>query len=286
MVEYILRCVNHYFGLSVNELKQLAYELERKLNLKNPISWDTDEEAGRKWYRLFMKRHPQLALRTPEQTSIHRVKAFCKRNVDHFFGNLFELLEKYSFICDKIFNMDESGFATVPTKIGQVIALKGVRRFGSVEAAEKGTLMTLAVTVSADGNSLPPFFVFPTVNMQSVFLNNTTDGTVGYVNGSVWMQQSEFTRFMRFFIRRVKPSVDDPVLLLLDNHSSHLTIEALDIAAANGVRILSFPPHCSHRLHPLDVSVFGPVKAYFKSQVAAWKRNHALEVLEMRHYLR
>lgn len=97
------------------------------------------------------------------------------------------------------------------------------------------------------------------------------------------MQQPEFVRYINFFIRYVKPSADDPVLLLMDNHASHLSVEALDIAAANHVHILSFPPHCSHRLQPLDVSVFGPVKAYFKSQVAAWKRNNALKVLEVRH---
>lgn len=114
--------------------------------------------------------------------------------------------------------------------------------------------------------------------MQSSFLDNVSSGTVGYANDSGWMSQPEFVRYIRHFVKSVRPSMDRPVLLLLDNHTSHLSVEALDIAAANGVHILSFPPHCSHKLQPLDVSVFGPIKTYYKSQCSAWQKNNANKV--------
>ena len=41
-------------------------------------------------------------------------------------------------------------------------------------------------------------------------------------------------------------------LLLLDNHHSQFGIETLDFANANGIFMLSVPPHCSHKLQPLD----------------------------------
>lgn len=116
--------------------------------------------------------------------------------------------------------------------------------------------------------------------MQTSFLDNVSSGTVGFANDSGWMDQSAFVRFIRHFIRNVKPSFDSPVLLLMDNHTSHLSVDALDLAAANGVHILSFPPHCSHKLQPLDVSVFGPVKAYYKSQCSTWQKNNANKVNE------
>lgn len=114
--------------------------------------------------------------------------------------------------------------------------------------------------------------------MQSAFLDNISPGTVGYANESGWMCQPQFVKYIRHFIKFVKPSIEHPVLLLLDNHVSHMSVEALDIAAANGVHILSFPPHCSHRLQPLDVSVFSPVKNYYKSQCSAWQKNNANKV--------
>ncbi|XP_033224840.1 uncharacterized protein LOC117177886 [Belonocnema kinseyi] len=42
------------------------------------------------------------------------------------------------------------------------------------------------------------------------------------------------------------------------------------------------PPHCSHRLQPLDLLVFGPTKDYYKSQCSAWKTNNANKVSEIR----
>lgn len=278
LVSYILKCVNHYYGLSINELKALAYEFAIRLELNPPESWNEEKKAGRMWYRLFMARHPQLTLRTPEQTSMNRVRAFCKPNVDNFFLNLGRLLDQYHFNSTSIYNMDESGFSTVPTKIGKVIALKGARRVGKLEAGERGTMVTMALTVSASGNSIPPFFIFPLKNYQRQLGENASPGSKVICNGSGWMCQKDFVAFIRHFIDHVKPSNDKPVLLLLDNHQSHLSVEALDMAANNGIHILSFPPHCSHRLQPLDVSGFGPIKTYYKSQCAAWQKRHANEV--------
>ena len=76
-------------------------------------------------------------------------------------------------------------------------------------------------------------------------------------------------------IVQVRCSVDSPVLLLLDNHDSHLSIDVLDYAKANGVVVLSFPPHCSHRLQPLDVSIFGPFKKYYNSALKGWLTDNA-----------
>ena len=56
--------------------------------------------------------------------------------------------------------------------------------------------------------------------------------------------------------------VEHPVLMISDNHCSHISIQVLEYAKEHHIIILFFPPHCSHALQPLDRSVFGPVKAY------------------------
>ena len=45
---------------------------------------------------------------------------------------------------------------------------------------------------------------------------------------------------------------------MMDNHESHVSLETINAASENGLVILSFPPHCSHRMQPLDVSIYGP----------------------------
>uniref|UniRef100_A0A671MN21 DDE-1 domain-containing protein n=1 Tax=Sinocyclocheilus anshuiensis TaxID=1608454 RepID=A0A671MN21_9TELE len=82
--------------------------------------------------------------------------------------------------------------------------------------------------------------------------------------------ESWFTNFMRrhqnLSIRRpqatslTRSTKENNVMLLLDNHSSHESIEAINFYRANGVVMLSSPPHCSHQLQPLDKTVYGPLK--------------------------
>ena len=43
-------------------------------------------------------------------------------------------------------------------------------------------------------------------------------------------------------------SIDRKVLLLLDKHESHISIPSIELAKANEAVVLSFPPHCSHKL--------------------------------------
>lgn len=260
----------------------MAYEYARKIKVPYPESWDKDSSAGEKWYRGFMKRHKRvLSLRKPENTSLNRVNSFNAEAVQSFYNNLDLVLGSASFEPYTIWNMDESGFSTVPNTFGKVIAERGSRKVGQITSQERGTLISMALTVNAAGGSIPPFFLFPLKNMQTKFMKHASPGAVGFANGSGYMKQTEFVSFMQHFIKYSNTSKERQHLLLLDNHTSHLSIEALDIAAENGVTLLSFPPHCTHKLQPLDVSVFGPVKSYYETEVLAWHRNHTNQRLEI-----
>ena len=58
--------------------------------------------------------------------------------------------------------------------------------------------------------------------------------------------------------------------MILDNHDLHLSIEVLDYAKDNGIVMLTIPPHCSHKVQPLDCTVFGPFKRYYSTAVKSW----------------
>jgi hypothetical protein len=88
------------------------------------------------------------------------------------------------------------------------------------------------------------------------------------------MTNADFVQFLEHFIKHVRPSTNNKVALFLDNHSSHLSIEALNLAKDNGIIMVSFPPHCSHKLQPLDRSVFGPMKGYFNNFATSWMRDN------------
>ena len=113
-------------------------------------------------------------------------------------------------------------------------------------------------------------FIFPRVHFKDHFLQCAPSGSSGGSNPSGWMNEDNFIAYVKHFIQNVKCSKDAPALLLLDNHDSHLSIEALDLLKDNGVTVLSFPPHCSHKLQPLDRSVYGPFKKYVNTACDNW----------------
>ncbi|KAJ8939093.1 hypothetical protein NQ318_003206 [Aromia moschata] len=98
---------------------------------------------------------PMMSIRKPEATSLNRVTAFNKDEVQMFYQNLETLMEKYNLLRPKIFNVDETGISTVQDP-GTIVAEKGQRRVGSVTSYERGKNITVICAVSSSGTYIPP----------------------------------------------------------------------------------------------------------------------------------
>lgn len=272
--DYLLKCSSIFFGLLPQEVKKLAYECAVKFNIKNiHPSWHKNGMAGPDWLTAFLKRNPSLSIRTPESTSASRATSFNKHNVNDFFTKLGNILLKYNLPPSRIWNLDETGVQTV-LKPKKIIAQKGIKQVGAIVSAERGTLVTVEMAVNALGNSIPPMFIFPRLKYKDIFIRDGPPESIGAGNSSGWMTATEFLIYIDHFIKYVKPTPSEPVLLLLDNHSSHIDINVIEKAKANGIVMLSFPPHCTHRLQPLDVGVYGPFKNYCAIAQDNWMRNN------------
>lgn len=183
LVGYIIKCNKFNYGLSVNQVRRLAYQFAVKQNLSYPVGWNKFEKASYDWYFSFMNRNKNLSLRKPSPTSIARAKGFCKENVDDFFQNYDEIMKGHIYDPVNIWNCDETSCPTVPPKPIKVVAEKGSIA-GKSASAEKGTNVTMVAAVSAAGQSIPPVFLFPRKNMQSHYMDNATPGAKGFANGS------------------------------------------------------------------------------------------------------
>ena len=58
---------------------------------------------------------------------------------------------------------------------------------------------------------------------------------------------------------------DKEVVLFLDGHASHLSLDLIHLAKSNNVHLFCLPPHCTHVLQPFDVGVYGPVKKQWRT---------------------
>lgn len=280
LAEYTEHSAKIYYGLTTSDLRKFAFQYATANKISVPENWKVNEIASRDWLFGFLKRHRTLSVRTPEATSMGRATAFNRHNVSQFFNNLGEVYDKYKFELQEVYNMDETGLTTVqrPTKI---IAKRGTKQVGAITSGERGQLVTLALAVNANGNFVPPFLIFPRKKFKDVMVANGPPGCVGASHSSGWMTCDNFLLFMKHFVRFVRCSKGKPVLMVLDNHESHLSIPVLNFCKENGVVLLSFPPHTSHKLQPLDRTVFGPLKRYFNSAADAWLRSNPGKVMNI-----
>lgn len=63
----------------------MAYDYALHVGLKKPANWERDKMAGSEWMFSFMKRHSNLSLRSPENTSLASATVFKQTNVNELF---------------------------------------------------------------------------------------------------------------------------------------------------------------------------------------------------------
>ena len=73
-------------GMTATYLMGLAYGVAVAHDIKKFS--DVKKSAGKKWYYNFMRRHPDLSLRSPQPTSLARAAGFNRAAVYNFFDLL------------------------------------------------------------------------------------------------------------------------------------------------------------------------------------------------------
>lgn len=274
LISYLLEMETKLFGISFQDLQKLAYQLAERNGVSHNFSRNT-QEAGKEWVRGFRKRHPEITLRTPEPTSAARAMGFNRTAVKKFFDCLTDVYDKYKFPPTRIFNCDETGLTTVAKNQGKIFAKRGRKQVGTLSSAERGQLVTVELCFSASGQYIPPLLIFPRQRMKAELMDGAPPGAISACHKSGWMQSEIFVQWLKHFISHVRPTNEDPVLLLLDGHASHTkNLEAITLARENNVVMLCFPPHCTHRLQPLDVGFMAPLSTYYGQEIKVWLRTN------------
>ena len=194
--------------------------------------------------------------------------------------------------------MDEKGFL-----IG---VLRQLQRVYSKEAFNKGLLsaagqdgnrewITCIASICMDGTWIPPTLIYqaqPGTVMDwwveeldevkhKVHFALSPTGWTNNDLGYEWLT----TIFDRYTKQKARQGRDYR-MLILDGHGSHINMQFLNWCHEHRILVAVFLPHSTHRLQPLDVSLFGPLSQYYAQELDAWQfKSQAKRSLSKREFL-
>ena len=255
LVKFLINCSKMGYGKTRSEVLKIV---EATLKKKN----DMNLKLSQGWWWRFRQRWPQLTLRRGDSFSLAREKMTNYDVFHHYFDLLGETFTKYD-LKDKpsqIYNCDESGMP-LEHKLPRVVAIKGTKKVRQISSGNK-TQITVLGCCSASGQVIPPMVVFSGKKFNHDLADGEVPSTLYGMSESGWMDQELFADwFSNHFLKHAVSS--RPLLLMLDGHSSHYTLELIRCAAENEVIIFCLPPHTTADSQPLDTCCFGPLKTYW-----------------------
>ena len=229
---------------------------------------------GKDWWYAFLRRHPDISLRTPQALETCRASACTPAVINKWYHDYeqFVLVNDLLHCPSKIWNCDESGFSLCP-KSNKVLAPTGVKHVYHSTSSSKVQITTL-VCINAAGNAIPPMHIFPGQRFSYNPMHGCVEGAYFGKSPNGWITQELFHGWLtKHFTTNIPPG--RPVCLLVDGHSSHIDLETSKFCRDNKILLYCLPPHSSHITQPLDVGFFSPLKQSWRSAVASFNCKHA-----------
>ncbi|XP_055634817.1 uncharacterized protein LOC129774830 isoform X2 [Toxorhynchites rutilus septentrionalis] len=283
LVMYAIEMGECIHGLSPSEIRSLAFQMAEKNGIQHPFNKEI-RLAGVDWLKCFLRRNQALSLRKPENSSLARARGFNREIVAQFFDLLELIYNEHAYSPSRIWNADETGVSTVESRNKKLVARRGQRQVGRLVSTERGTNTRITMAMSASGQFLPPFFIFPRQRMNGALKTGAPPESAFTCNVSGWSTIDTFSLWFDHFMLFAHPTADNPVLLILDGHTSHTkNLDVLEKAKRNHVRIISIPPHTSHKTQPLDVTFMGPFKAYYSKALSTFMKLNTAGKLSIAH---
>jgi hypothetical protein len=143
------------------------------------------------------------------------------------------------------------------------------------QASQDGSreFVSLLACVSAAGKVLPPALIYKGASrdIQSTWLEDWHSSEVAYFGASEngWSSDALGLHWlMTVFDPHTRESAGrGRRLLIVDGHSSHVNMRFVEQCDRLRILVMILPPHTTHRLQPLDVSLFSPLATAYTKHI-------------------
>lgn len=273
LFEWIDECAKRGHPRSIPDILNAAFKLVKRRGEFNA------QAPGRSWFALF-KRRKQLKMRKAEIMT-RASGNITKSNILKWFDEIWSGLEKDGLIDllsdpKRIYNADESYFILNPTS-GNVIVPKSMKNVFELVKDHKSGL-TVMLSIRADGHKGKPFIIYPNERIPASINDNFPhEKATMAASDSGWMKSETFCVFLQALAKQAEEEgvklPEEKILLFVDNHSSHITIDSCQLAKRLGIEMVSFYPNVNFLYQPADKTCFRSLKNHWKKEVRDVKVN-------------
>ncbi|CAH4033334.1 unnamed protein product [Pieris brassicae] len=150
----------------------------------------------------------------------------------------------------------------------QVLAQKGDKTLYQQVNPDEKECLTVLITGSASGTIPPPTILFKYKRIPQEIAQNFPPEWGPGKTDSGWMTCEAFFEFADIFHPWLKKeSIPLPIIIFVDGHASHLSLQVSQFCENNVIILIALYPKATHLLQPMDVAVFRTLKEHWKKRV-------------------
>lgn len=285
IAEWLIQCSEMGDPRNEDDLKVTAAKM-RNVRLGDDTPSFKNDFPSSFWVKNFEKRNQQISIRKPEnvaRAAANITEGHIRNFFEHVYcylseNNLLDILERP----EAIVNLDESGFEYNPS-LKRAYAARGSKNVVRVDNGRGKQATTVTFAFTASGEVLSPQIVFKNsfsrMGEAAYAASRSKTSIIFSQTESGWQTMESFEAYLKLLIDELA-HIPKPILIMYDNHPSHINMELFKYCADRNIHIITFPPNTTSILQMADVSVFGPSKTAWKKEILAWERENHDQMLD------
>jgi hypothetical protein len=249
--------------LANEKLKGIVNDLRKERGDKQREFGTLTGEPGKNWWAELRRQYVEVRLRVPSRHSAATLRATLNpATYTKFFGGVRGPLS--GIRKPRRFTADEFALSANKNK-GKVLYIEGSGRCEAMEADGYSAHVSLMNLVAGDGEVLETALIYGQRN-EALKVERLTDKviTLGYTSEfrsesashdvlvwcteTGWQNERSFLTWLQWFRDRVKPTLDDPVALIVDQHSTRFSLRVREFCRANHIMLVLLPPNMTSKL--------------------------------------
>ena len=231
-------------------------------------NWNTTKpftRVSRTYPYTIIKRNSKLTLKKGNRLPKSRTTYDCREIIQPWFSMVENILKDTNTHPDYIINIDETPFGSYTS--GKLIADAESQVTPSIVVEDRHKNATITLAVALSGIAYTSQLIWPLKNEPDEFVGLSSHQLKVTYSPSAWQTNNSFLEYLSqnclkdvLEIRKARHQEEMPIILFLDGHASHKTIDVEEFCRANNIKIVFYPPHTSHRLQVLDCHLNATLK--------------------------